>query len=276
MDIQTAQKLRKTMEGCIQLSRDKSTTQHERDAAKKKAEEIKEQLVGFNFSAYGFKVGDAEWKKLVAEGMKLTADIHERWWKLGELALQVDTKYGEESLDVYAKQISEEYGKLKDARTTVEAWPQKAARPAFLSVAQRLNPIQPMEARYAIVRKNPDITKVEAAEETRKYKAKKKADREAERAKAKAEKAKAKAKANGKDHKPEPKPEPEPEPEIRANVSKLAGIFDATCAKGGLEEKRAKELGKCNDDERKLVLGSLWELKDRVDRLIGKFTTKED
>jgi hypothetical protein len=275
MDIQAAQKLRKTMEGCISLSRDKSTTQHERDAAKKKAEEIKEQLVGFNFSAYGFKVGDAEWKKLVVEGRKVVTDLHEHLWKLGELALKV-ANYGDGSLEIYAKQIHEPYTKLRDARTTAERWPRKTGRPVFLWVAQKLNSVQPLEARYEIVRKNPDITDDQAKEETRKYKAKKKADREAERAKAKAEKAKTKAKANGKDHKPEPKPEPEPEPEIRANVTKLAGIFDATCAKGGLEEKRAKELGKCNEDERKLVLGSLWELKDRVERLIGKFTTKED
>jgi hypothetical protein len=210
---------------------------------------------------------DAEYQQMVKSARAIVQRQEQDNWELGALASKVEKKYGEARLERFAEDIGINYNTLMHCRQTFLAW-QKWGRPQIsFWAAYALNK---HPDRIDIARKNPTITDDQARGVARRYKAKVKANKEAEKAKKQA------AKSKSKDG-PEPGPEPEPEPQvIREDVKKLAGIFDGTLTKGGLEEKRAKALGTCNEDERKLVFDALCELNNRVDSMIKKFKNSPD
>jgi hypothetical protein len=75
-------------------------------------------------------------------------------WRLGELADRIEPKYGDQTLQKFAGAINCEYVLLKDYRTTFQAWPEKAGRPAF-QIARALNP---HPQRFRIVNNEPNLT----------------------------------------------------------------------------------------------------------------------
>lgn len=81
-------------------------------------------------------------------------------WRIGELAAQVETAYGEAKLEKYADDIGIDYSVLKHCRTTYIAWSQKAGCTAFWTA----NVLNPHPDRFKIFETNPKITQKQARE----------------------------------------------------------------------------------------------------------------
>jgi hypothetical protein len=79
-------------------------------------------------------------------------------WRMAEIAMAVEPKYGEETLQRLATDVGLAYTTLRHYRTTVDAWPECGVRPPF-SVAYILNS---HDDRLALIKKKPDMTKREA------------------------------------------------------------------------------------------------------------------
>jgi hypothetical protein len=109
---------------------------------------------------------DAEYLALVERGKAAVAGMGRSLWELGEVALEVDTRYGENSLGEYADRIGVPLKTLQAARTTARRWPEKSRRLDF-STCQALNA---QIDRENIVRQRPDITLAEARELVRRRK----------------------------------------------------------------------------------------------------------
>jgi hypothetical protein len=60
------------------------------------------------------------WEELVAVGLEVCGRHH---WALGDLALEVETSYGEHELEKYADQIGVKYKSLKVYRWVARQWP---------------------------------------------------------------------------------------------------------------------------------------------------------
>lgn len=146
------QRLRQTIEKCEALARDAGATADEREAARAKAEKLRAKL------RIVAETGDAEYVSLVDEGRQIVQRQAADNWKLGELASRVEGRYGSGALRKYAEEIGVNYGTLKDCRTTLLAWSEKAGRPAFWT-AKALNAL---DDRQQIVRRRPSITQNEA------------------------------------------------------------------------------------------------------------------
>ncbi len=80
-----------------------------------------------------------EYDELVIRGRSLHQMISNHQMEIGELADQVETKYGDETLLQYAADIGIDYATLKNYRTTYGAWKKEPRRPKSYSVARILN-----------------------------------------------------------------------------------------------------------------------------------------
>jgi hypothetical protein len=78
-----------------------------------------------------------DWETLIFEGMEARQTKDKAQWKLGDLALQVDTAYGGHTLETYAEQIGIEYNTLRQYRTVAAAY-QNDERSSFLSWSHHL------------------------------------------------------------------------------------------------------------------------------------------
>ena len=74
---------------------------------------------------------DREYEKLVAEGIKAGKKGDAAQWRLGDLALQVATRYGEGTLEEYAERIDMEYRTLRVWRWVAKAFPENVRRPTL-------------------------------------------------------------------------------------------------------------------------------------------------
>jgi hypothetical protein len=96
----------------------------------------------------------------VAEGRRIVADIEGRRMRLGQLADQVATGYGDESLKRFAVEIGIKAVSLERCRSVFRAWKgKKAPAPKSYSVAQEL---QAYPDRFELLKNNPDMSKREA------------------------------------------------------------------------------------------------------------------
>jgi hypothetical protein len=109
----------------------------------------------------------------VAEGMQITQNMTTAEWgrmRLGELASQVETKYGENKLRQYAKDIGMAICTLERSRSVYRAWAEIPAAPPNFSVAQEL---QDHPERAQIIKDKPNITTREARKKAQAWKEKK-------------------------------------------------------------------------------------------------------
>lgn len=106
------------------------------------------------------------WDLLVEEGFKLVRAQENMNWAIGDLACEVMTGYGMNTLEKYANEIALNYNTLKACCATSQAWPQKVKRITFWSVHQILN-VHP--DREKIIEENPNITWREAKDKVREY-----------------------------------------------------------------------------------------------------------
>jgi hypothetical protein len=104
----------------------------------------------------------------VEEGRNLVSMMKENQFELGRIANQIEPKYGEETLGLFAEEIGIDYGTLKSYRTTYRAWKDMPARPAGFSVAKALNQ---HPNRADIIHETPELTVKEAVEKMKQWKA---------------------------------------------------------------------------------------------------------
>jgi hypothetical protein len=106
----------------------------------------------------------------VAEARQIIATAESGRMRLGELAAQVETNYGESSLKAFAKDIGMALCTLQRSRSIWRAWAEISATPPKLySVAQEL---QAHPDRAQIITDNPNITVREARKKTQEWKEK--------------------------------------------------------------------------------------------------------
>jgi hypothetical protein len=114
---------------------------------------------------------EAEYRAAVEEGKVATAIISGQQWVLGDLALKVEKVYGENRIQQFALDINYRgnFCTLGRYRLVCRAFPKTGGRPRFFASAQAL---QTHPDRFAIVENNPDLSKAEAVEIMRQWKAK--------------------------------------------------------------------------------------------------------
>jgi hypothetical protein len=76
--------------------------------------------------------GTMDWESMVLEGLAARKQYDTAQWTLGDLALRVETRYGEGDLARYAEAISIDYSRLKHYKSAAGAF-EKAQRRANLS-----------------------------------------------------------------------------------------------------------------------------------------------
>jgi hypothetical protein len=110
----------------------------------------------------------------VREGKQIVAQIEKSEtlkMRLGELAHQLDTKYGRQSLKRFAQQIGVAVCTLERCRSVFRAWAEiSAPAPISFAVAQEL---QKHPHRAEIIEANPHITKREARKRMQEWSGKK-------------------------------------------------------------------------------------------------------
>lgn len=192
---------------CLRLSNDRTTTAHEREAARVKSIELRAKLDAMDEETAP-ATNLARFRALVKQGKALLEEQDNINWKLGELASQVDKEYGKDKLQEFADELELKKQFLINCRTTFIAWPQKTVRTVFRFV--RLSTVIRVVSRLY-------ITWREARETMRKYR-----EREAAKDDAKATAAK---KCNGESRAVAP-PEPaEPEPAAKTTKPTLRCTF---------------------------------------------------
>jgi hypothetical protein len=104
---------------------------------------------------------EAEYLAAVKEGKAIVASISGKQWALGDLAARVEKSYGGHRLEQFAEDIDfdGEVSTLSRCRSVCLAFPKTGVRPRFFASAQIL---QTHPDRFAIVERNPDISKAEA------------------------------------------------------------------------------------------------------------------
>lgn len=71
---------------------------------------------------------DETYEKLVEEGIEARRKGDETKWRHGDLALQVETRYGERRLQDYAERIDVEYSTLRNRRWVAKRFPENVRR----------------------------------------------------------------------------------------------------------------------------------------------------
>jgi hypothetical protein len=114
---------------------------------------------------------DIGYDDIVRKGKAIVASLSEKQWDLGDLAAQVEKAYGENRLEQFAVDINFPGAPctLSRYRSVCVAFPKTGGRPLFFGSAQKL---QTHPDRHQIVRDNPQITKREAIELMREWRAK--------------------------------------------------------------------------------------------------------
>jgi hypothetical protein len=121
------------------------------------------------------KLGERQLKPIdydeaVRKGKTIIAELSGKQWALGDLAAQVAKAYGENRLEQFSQDISFPGASctLGRYRDVCRAFPKNRGRPRFFASAQIL---ATHDDRFDIVRRNPAISKAEAREEMRKWRA---------------------------------------------------------------------------------------------------------
>jgi hypothetical protein len=154
--------LRRKWQACEALANDRSTTDGERENARRRADEFRaklDELERQNISS--------NYEQYVAQGLQARKNLHASQWVLGALARNVEIEYGKRTLQKYAKDIGVEYGTLRNYRATFEAWLNAAGRPENFAIATALNS---HPDRYQVVARFPKLTFRQAREIMRSYK----------------------------------------------------------------------------------------------------------
>jgi hypothetical protein len=235
----TYEDLRERWQKCINLARDKSTSQHERDNAQRKANSIQEQMN---------KLEDSKYLEYVRKGLEVTKKMNDYNWIIGDLSLGVKKDYGKHKLEQYARDIGINFSTLKACRATSEAWPEKVSRLTFWTVHQQLNP---HPDRQKLLEKNPKMSKDEAIETTSRWRQEKKSKK----------KKKVTSKNNGKGS-------------DESQAPSLIGILDHHLVEGGTEQQLLVSLIDIEKEEYALVLDSLSRLQQRVEEAIKHWRRK--
>ncbi len=113
---------------------------------------------------------EPEYMTVVAECKAAITEISSKQWILGNGACTVTKKYGDNALERFAEDINFPGAActLGRYRSVCVAFPKTGGRPLFFGSAQKL---QKHPDRHQIVRDNPDITKREAIELMREWRA---------------------------------------------------------------------------------------------------------
>jgi hypothetical protein len=85
----------------------------------------KQATTGHGVSAESTTPADPDrihWPDLVAEGIEARRTRDGAQWRLGDLALEVETTYGGHELERYAEDVGVEYNTLRDYRDTAKAY----------------------------------------------------------------------------------------------------------------------------------------------------------
>jgi hypothetical protein len=111
---------------------------------------------------------ETEYLAAVEEGKAIVADVSGKQWALGDLALNVEKKYGENRLERFAEDINFPGAActLGRYRPVCLAFPKTGPRPTFFASAKVL---QKHPHRICIVAETPDISAHEAREKMRKW-----------------------------------------------------------------------------------------------------------
>lgn len=73
------------------------------------------------------------WEELISDGMESRATKDESQWKLGDLALEVETSYGDDALGKFSREVGVRKKTMYEYRRVAKAFPQSARRLAKLS-----------------------------------------------------------------------------------------------------------------------------------------------
>ena len=113
---------------------------------------------------------ETEYLAAVEEGKAIVADVSGKQWALGDLALKVEKKYGENRLEQFVVDINFPGAActLGRYRSVCLAFPKTGGRPRFFASTQIL---QRHDDRIQIVTANPNISVREARELMRKWRA---------------------------------------------------------------------------------------------------------
>ena len=111
---------------------------------------------------------DKQYLAMVAEAKRIDQTADKGQMRLAQIAAQVETKYGEETLKQFAKDTGIALCTLQRRRSVWRAWEKEAASPKCYSVAEAL---QAHPERGRIIQEQPDITTREARKLMREWKA---------------------------------------------------------------------------------------------------------
>jgi hypothetical protein len=115
----------------------------------------------------------AEGKRLVAEGKQMIATADRNDWRLAELADQVGTQYGENSLAKFATEIGLANCTIKRRRTTYRNWKEiLKSDPGLLLSYSVARELEKHPERERLIKDNPKMTKREAGALMRAYRSK--------------------------------------------------------------------------------------------------------
>jgi hypothetical protein len=106
---------------------------------------------------------ETEYQAAVERCKAVCASLSAKQWVLGDEADKVEKRYGENRLEQFAEDINFPGAvcTLKRCRDVCRKWPKERARPRFFASAKVL---ATHDDRWAIVERNPDISKREARE----------------------------------------------------------------------------------------------------------------
>src|SRR5215472_4609103 len=106
----------------------------------------------------------------VREGKQIVAAMEQDWWRLCELADRTETRYDEQTLQHFAKDIGAVFCTFARRMSVYRAWRKSApgpeSYPRCFAVAREL---QSHPARFEIIKTNPNITQRQASELARQY-----------------------------------------------------------------------------------------------------------
>jgi hypothetical protein len=147
----TEEALRDRLAKAEAVAADERAQAGDRNAAETAAGNLREQIRAL------VEQGDPKYRDLVERGKSAAKSL----WTLGDLARQVETEYGAESLARYAEDVGVPYETLKAARTTARAWPDEKGRRLSFSASQAMNALP---NRFKIAEKRPGLTMAQARE----------------------------------------------------------------------------------------------------------------